>query len=69
MKIQSAADVIRVAESRGFKVCVNPGPPPMPYLKGFKDQATDALLAALRAWRVEVIEEVGKQNERMEKHS
>lgn len=58
MKIESAADVIRIAESRGFKVCLNPGPPPMPYLKGFPDQATEALLAALKAFRVEIIEEL-----------
>ena len=30
--IRSAEDVIAIAKSRGFKIVVDPGPPPMPRL-------------------------------------
>ena len=64
MKYKTAKDIIAVAESRGFKIGVNPGPPPMPYLilaglpASKKEDATDALMNALRAWRLEIIEEL-----------
>ncbi len=64
MKFKTAADFIAVAKDRGYTVHVNPGPPPMPYLKdaGGKDkpQCTDALLGALKAWRLEIIDELTK---------
>ena len=60
MRIKSAQDVIDVARSRGFDVRINPGPPVMPVLfvpaKAQKADATDVLLGALRAWRLEIIE-------------
>lgn len=62
MKIKTAKDVIAVAESRGFKLRVVPGPPPMPVLHKPahvpRESATDALMAALKAWRLEIIEEL-----------
>ena len=54
--IRSAQEVIDIAERRGFKVLVKPGPPPMPYLLGKENEATPVLLDALKAWRVEIIE-------------
>jgi hypothetical protein len=60
--ILTARAVIEVAKARGFDVRVKPGPPPMPVLfcpgKADKSLATDALLEALRAWRVEIINEL-----------
>lgn len=60
--IRSAQDVIKVAESRGFQIRVNAGPPPMPVLcvprTADRSLVTDVLLDALRAWRLEIIEEV-----------
>lgn len=58
MNLRSAADIIAVAESRGFKVLVREGPPPMPYLLGDRSQATPALMDALRTWRLDIIEEI-----------
>jgi hypothetical protein len=49
-------DVIRLAEERGFKVLLNQGPPPMPFLRGDPDYATPALREALSAYREEIIE-------------
>jgi hypothetical protein len=66
MKLHSAQDVIAVARARGFDVKVKPGPPPMPVLvcpaKADKRLVTDPLLDALRAWRLEIIEELGDAN-------
>ena len=59
MKFQTAEDVLRAARERGFEVRVDPGPPPMPVLHYHnpreKALATDAMLGALRAWRLEII--------------
>jgi hypothetical protein len=59
-EINTAKDVIAVARDRGFDVFVKSGPPPKPVLiipaGADKRLATDALLAALRAWRLEIIE-------------
>ena len=60
-KITNAADVIRIAEGRGFKVLVDPGPPPMPFLRGESSKTTPALLDALKAWRLEIIDLVASQ--------
>lgn len=66
MKLKTAKDVIAVAKARGFGIAVNPGPPPMPYLvlAGLppekKNDATETLLNALRAWRLEIIDELTK---------
>jgi hypothetical protein len=63
MSIENGLDVIKVAESRGFAVLLDLGPPPMPFLRGGpKDEATDALREALRAFRLEIIEELTKRN-------
>jgi hypothetical protein len=61
MKLRSAKDIITVAKKRGFEVLVNPGPPPMPFLRGNPINATDPLMQALRAWRLEIIEELTQQ--------
>lgn len=61
MKFRSAEDVMRVARDRGFQVLVDPGPPPMPFLRGPRTEATEALVGALRAWRVEVIEALKRE--------
>jgi hypothetical protein len=64
-EINTAKDVIAVARDRGFDVLVKTGPPPLPVLVipagADKRLATDALLAALRAWRLEVIEELAAE--------
>jgi hypothetical protein len=63
--IKTAQDVIAVAQKRGFKVEVRPGPPPMPVLvvpNGIsRTLANEPLMAALRAWRLEIIDLVSKQ--------
>ncbi len=58
MKIRTAADVIAIAKARGFKIRIEPGPPPMPVLvcKGNRDSATEALMSALKSARVEIME-------------
>lgn len=62
MKLKSAQDVIAVARERGFDVRLNPGPPPMPVLHmpagTDRKLATDTLIDALKAWRLEIIEEL-----------
>lgn len=61
--IRTAKEVIAVAKARGLTIRVDPGPPPMPVLQcpdGTRPMATDTLLNALRAWRIEIIEEVGR---------
>lgn len=69
MSIKNATDVIAVAKSRGFSIRINAGPPPIPVLvlpaghsDSLKSEATDALLGALRAWRLEIIEELSVEN-------
>jgi hypothetical protein len=63
VRIKSAQDVLSVAQARGLRVKVEPGPPPMPVLvrpHGVRrDEVTDPLLAALRAWRLEIIDLLG----------
>lgn len=57
----SGADIIKIAELRGFKVLLNPGPPPMPFLRdpgGHIPPPTDPLIQALKAYREEIIEEL-----------
>jgi len=56
MTINSASDVIAVAKARGFRLFVDPGPPPMPYINGNRAEATPALMGALKAWRLEIID-------------
>ena len=64
MKITTAKDVIAVARDRGFGLRINPGPPRMPVLvvpgDVKKSLATDCLMAALKAWRIEIMEELEK---------
>ena len=66
---KSAKDIIVVARARGFTIRVDAGPPAMPVLEcpriaGGKNNplVTDALLGALRAWRLEVIDEIQKEH-------
>ena len=58
--IRSAQDVIAVARARGFDLAIRTGPPRMPVLVCPKnvDQrlASKTLMAALKAWRQEIIE-------------
>lgn len=63
MKIRTASDVIAIARERGFKVLVNKGTPPMPFLRGPVDEATPALMEALRVWRIEIIEQLLRENQ------
>lgn len=63
MKIRTAQDVIDIAKRRGFSIRLQPGPPPMPVLRGKRDEATDALMEALKAWRVEIIEIIAKDDD------
>lgn len=62
MAIKSAKDVIEIAKARGFAFRVDPGPPPMPVLvkppNVPKEEASPVLMEALRAWRLEIIEEL-----------
>lgn len=67
MKIRTAKDLIAVARARGFGFRVDLGPPPQPYLvsrNNTKRLATEALLNALKAFRVEVMEELAKETMR-----
>ena len=65
MRIRTAKDVMDRARARGFEIRVSPGPPPMPmlyYQKGVSPAgATDPLMNALKAFRLEIIEEVLKE--------
>lgn len=65
MRLKTAQDVIAVAKARGFSIRVEQGPPPMPVLcrpgKVQVELVTDALMDALRAWRLEIIEEISKE--------
>lgn len=63
MRIRNAEDVIKVATDRGFKFWLKPGPPPMPMISGDGTQATPALMEALKAWRVEIIEIIAKDED------
>jgi hypothetical protein len=62
MKLRSARDILGVVEARGMSVRVDPGPPPMPVLvrpRGVdRSLVSDALLGALKAFRLEIIEEL-----------
>lgn len=62
MKIRSAKDVIAIAKDRGFGIKIKPGPPPMPVLVAPAavdiTHATDVLMEALKAWRLEIIDEL-----------
>lgn len=64
MKLKTAKDILSVAKARGFKVEVRPGPPPMPVLFNptgpDTSHATPVLLQALKAFRLEIIEELTK---------
>ena len=66
MKFRSAKDIIDVVRRRGMSIKVDPGPPPLPMLTGprgvLDSQATEALMNALRAWRLEIIELVSTQH-------
>lgn len=69
MRLRSAKDVIDVAKARGMRIRIDPGPPVMPVLVRpeaiDRDLVTDALLAALRAWRLEIIEAMQGAKERV----
>ena len=55
-------DVIDIARARGFDVVLRMGPPPMPVLRdpgGHIAPPTDALLEALRAYREDILKELG----------
>lgn len=54
----SGLDVMRIAEERGFKVVLDPGPPPQPILRGDREKLTPALFEALKAFREEIIAEL-----------
>ena len=57
--IRTALDVIAVARSRGLEIKIDEGPPRMPVLvrpAGVdRGEITDALLDALKAWRLEIM--------------
>lgn len=53
-----AADVIRIAEARGFKVFLKENEPPMPVLRGDPNDVTPALLEALASFRTDIIAEL-----------
>lgn len=59
--IDSGRKVIEAAESRGFTVHFMEGPPPMPFLRGDKTKCTPDLIDLLKAWRLEVIEELKRE--------
>jgi hypothetical protein len=58
--IRKAEDVLEVVTARGLNVRIDPGPPPMPILgrphNVPKEMVTDALLDALRTWRLDIID-------------
>jgi hypothetical protein len=64
VRITGAKDVIAVARARGFDVQIRPGPPPVPVLVrppgSDRGLATKVLMGALRAWRLEIIEELSR---------
>jgi hypothetical protein len=51
----TAADVIRIAEHRGFRVFLEEEDPPKPVLSGPTARVTPPLLEALKAFREEII--------------
>lgn len=64
--IRSAQDVIAIAKARGFRLAVRPGPPIMPVLVCPRDskaraEATETLLQALKAFRLEIIDILTKE--------
>lgn len=60
--IRCANDVIEIAKQRGFMIVIDEGPPIRPILRRppnvDKSLATKTLLDALKAWRLEIIEEL-----------
>lgn len=56
----TARDVIAIANSRGLLVTLRHGPPIQPVLEGAKEEKTDALMEALKAFRTEIIAELQK---------
>ena len=66
MKLLTAKDIIAVAKSRGFNLRVDSCPPPMPILivpsNVNRNHATAVLMDALRAWRLEIIDELLKES-------
>lgn len=60
MKLRSAKDIVELVRRRGMSIRVDPGPPPMPILvrphSVPEASVTEALMNALRAWRLEIIE-------------
>lgn len=64
MRIRCASDVIAIAKARGFRIIVDPGPPPMPKLtfrvrpeqrEAQVAEASQALMGALKTWRIEIM--------------
>jgi hypothetical protein len=55
-------DILNVVKARGMSVRIDPGPPAIPKLvcpKGTPtDAVTEALMEALKAWRLEIIAEI-----------
>ena len=64
--IRSAQDVIAVVRARGLDIRIRPGPPRMPVLVWPKNVdkrlVTDALLAALKAFRSEIVERIERES-------
>jgi hypothetical protein len=62
MKLKSAKDVLEVVRARGLQVHIEPGPPITPVLHRPRtvrpEMVTNNLLNALKAWRLEIMEEV-----------
>ncbi len=63
--IRCASDIMKEARSRGLRIRINRGPPPMPEVIGPEEEKTPALLDALRAFRLDIIDEIASENERM----
>lgn len=67
MKLRTPKELLAVVKARGMKVRVDYGPPPMPVLvrpaNVPKAEASEILVMALKAWRLEIIEELSKYRE------
>ncbi len=65
MKLKTAADVIEVVRRRGLQIGIVAGPPMMPVIirpeRINPNLVTPALLGALKAWRLEIIEQVQRE--------
>ncbi len=59
MLINNAGDLLRIVRERGLEVYLS-GQPPQPYLRGDRDKVSKELLAALKAWRWEIINLLGR---------